>query len=1100
MDGGVLLLQPNASSKKSGIVPVEAGMQAGLTSTNPGIRSGSVTTDHQHKETANQTSSSSSVAATSASSIPAVARIPSGQPDVPVATTNVTWQLQHAPRTHDEVCGESASQDTASAVANTCMHGAGKHEASSSKQGGGTPGRCSGSCSSPEDDVMAEYELAGLFVATRSPTISEVHVSNRLCSAMPTASWSPTASSPTNLPPASLLSQTVSKSGSTSEAGRVADASAAANASGSRMSDLGPLYHQVDDGGPISGPERQQHNISQQKGKRNTACSRDMVTGVQDIQTTPPCIAASGRNTTRTAQQHPTRESAASHGTASEVVSRQSISSAGSLHSSIGSQTSTLGAQPAVEAERLPSIRAWQPTKQVMSSKPDISLSVCTSRVLSSSSPIPPSQRRTGHTQADRADKLKQLLKHVRQWQADRHPAAQPHHNHARDVVMENVACLSNPEVEPVQTGIDSATQCEPVMPDSQGSRTAWHPEGSISYGSGSVLHHSAGSCATISPQRRRLEAALDCLPAQDLAHSQYKDIAAQLSKLPMPSNAGWVRRHQPYRPSSNDQPLSAQDESVTNIPLCRRSCSPGPQQVFGTSSNADSQNAYAKLMRNAHSSSSEPAVKSQVASITQHQEADGVQVPCSSFHTETKTIAAHCASKKQGQTNCQRPSAVLSKCQVRNGVAKQDDDMSANMRPGPELAGVKRLPAAPAVKRKAWVSLKGDVQLAGMVDDLSPQHTVCSIRSTGPVTVSCSNNYATCKGPDTSLWRSDSGDCGSMSSSTQTVTSSISLRAHCGLNTKASVVSTDSTTADTAPAAVAGRYSSPHGEDHRCPAGIAAALSVLAAVAAGQGRHGLQQQDIKQWLRQLQLHVHVAGEAVSLLVNPLRNGTLLCQLAAALSGVHVQGAVKRPADIGAARDNMIRAFTHLGLIGRTFAELTYARNSAKHSSDASRSCSPDAGSYDRQCKGGSNHSKSTAPGRNSGMSKFYWSNGLDKSPELVKRVHAGTTLDNSKMTQFIGNCSVQGGMRLQDVRANSTLAAQQNHTGVPGSRVEHQLLKIIEHILQGNPSSVWGVLYGLKQQFPTNTLAQHAQQAAYRVASCARSAQVAGSRHSPAV
>ncbi|KAF5839199.1 hypothetical protein DUNSADRAFT_1336 [Dunaliella salina] len=75
------------------------------------------------------------------------------------------------------------------------------------------------------------------------------------------------------------------------------------------------------------------------------------------------------------------------------------------------------------------------------------------------------------------------------------------------------------------------------------------------------------------------------------------------------------------------------------------------------------------------------------------------------------------------------------------------------------------------------------------------------------------------------------------------------------------------------------------------------------------------QERDTRQWLSSLSLDLLPEEETAPMLENPLRNGVLLCDVAAAVTGAPIPDATCEPPDQQAARSNILLALDHLGLL-----------------------------------------------------------------------------------------------------------------------------------------------------------------------------------------
>jgi len=75
------------------------------------------------------------------------------------------------------------------------------------------------------------------------------------------------------------------------------------------------------------------------------------------------------------------------------------------------------------------------------------------------------------------------------------------------------------------------------------------------------------------------------------------------------------------------------------------------------------------------------------------------------------------------------------------------------------------------------------------------------------------------------------------------------------------------------------------------------------------------QERDTRHWLSSLSLDLLPEEETAPMLENPLRNGVLLCDVAAAVTGAPIPNATCEPPDQQAARSNILLALDHLGLL-----------------------------------------------------------------------------------------------------------------------------------------------------------------------------------------
>jgi len=273
--------------------------------------------------------------------------------------------------------------------------------------------------------------------------------------------------------------------------------------------------------------------------------------------------------------------------------------------------------------------------------------------------------------------------------------------------------------------------------------------------------------------------------------------------------------------------------------------------------------------------------------------------------------------------------------------------------------------------------------------------------------------------------------------------------------------------------------------------------------------------QDITSWLSRLRLDLLPDEPSQPLLNNPLRNGLLLAGIAAGVTRQPLPGIHQPVKSLAAARANLLKAASHLSLVCSSFAAAAAAAAAQRDKDEAlkgqaSASSLTGQGLAVHGSPGFRAGSGGTLPGSplrgraRSGLTSCSSSSSPLKAFEQ-QRSHSGSrngSPNRSGLGQRDSRCGSYGGVLL-DVTSNScqcftvvaagpgaqSLAGEPVHLAdeasvlcgpasscgcdcwacqqLDGTVLEHAVLQLLELVIAGDLSCIWGLLYALQQSFP---------------------------------
>lgn len=278
---------------------------------------------------------------------------------------------------------------------------------------------------------------------------------------------------------------------------------------------------------------------------------------------------------------------------------------------------------------------------------------------------------------------------------------------------------------------------------------------------------------------------------------------------------------------------------------------------------------------------------------------------------------------------------------------------------------------------------------------------------------------------------------------------------------------------------------------------------------------HGFCLQDINSWLSRLRLDLLPDEPSQPLLSNPLRNGLLLAGIAAGVTLQPLPGIQQPVKSLAAARANLLKAASHLSLVCSSFAAAAAAAAAQRDKDEALRgqalaSSLTGQGLAVHGSPGFRAGSGGTLPGSpvrgraRSGLTSCSRSSSPLKAFEQQRR-HSGSrngSPNRSGLGQRDSRSGSYGGALL-DVTSSScqcftvvaagpgahSLAGEPVHLAdeasvlcgpasscgcdcwacqqLDGTVLEHAVLQLLELVIAGDLSCIWGLMYALQQSFP---------------------------------
>jgi hypothetical protein len=274
--------------------------------------------------------------------------------------------------------------------------------------------------------------------------------------------------------------------------------------------------------------------------------------------------------------------------------------------------------------------------------------------------------------------------------------------------------------------------------------------------------------------------------------------------------------------------------------------------------------------------------------------------------------------------------------------------------------------------------------------------------------------------------------------------------------------------------------------------------------------RTALRLQDVSSWLSRMRLDLLPEELTAPLLSNPLRNGLLLAGIAAAVTQQPLHGICQPVTTLAAARSNLMVAAAALGLVSPAFAAAAAAAAARRDQADA-HTAAQDPGGLRQGCAGqglspdarpgfkGSVGSSSPVRGRCHSSSRSPVRGGprsLSGSPtrgypgSRTADSCSGMALDGSNSCWcFAAVATGPGGLHSSMVGAwgHGSHDGRGTEPAAPvlcdpasscccgcwacqqlsGTVLEHAVLQLLEFVLVGDTSCMWGLLYALQQAFP---------------------------------